>query len=606
MLGNATISRRLSLTACVLLALVLASGGCKAHLIDRTDRSVYRLIEDRQRAALGTTSDANIGEETGEVRRSDEMYSFAPRPSTPEVPEAFKKPRIVDIDRPATDNPGGESETHSETRAPTTESIFTDEERGRVSETGLRGVLAYSMRHSREYQDAKEALYLAALDLTLERHLWTPQFLASVQAEFADYGQVRDFDRAMTAVSNAAVTQRLPYGGEVTARVINSLMRDLGVHTTSGEPGNFILEANVPLLRGAGRVAYESRYAAERELIYAVRDFERFRRSFLVDVAADYFELQQLKMAITNTYTSFESRRADWDKADFKNRLGQNKDVFEAPRVQSIFRQAESSLVSAKEQYASALDRFKILIGMRVEDLLDVLDQDRDEDAKALDRLLPSMDMGTAVDLAVRTRLDLLNRADRVDDARRGVVVAKNRILPDLDASGSVTLDTDPTRLNSASYNTERSTWRGGVELRLDDRKTERNAYRGALVNLRKSERDYERSVDSVRADVRAALRRIAQQENVRKIQAMSVEENQLRVEAARAQYNLGKTTNRDVVEAENDLLAARNNHARAVAAYRNAILVLRRDTESLRVDDEGGWESPSDVPEPAAPAVGP
>lgn len=564
----------------VLLGIV----GCQATLIDLPDKRVHRLVEDRQKSALGATSNAAIGTENGQVARSESLYSSNPNPTTSELPDSFHAPRLKGGSAPL--DVSGVSSTEYE-------SIFSPDERPNKQTMGLREVLAYSVRHSREVQDAKETLYLAALDLTLERHLWTPQFVASVQAEFADYGQVRDFDRAMTAVSNFAVSQRLPYGGEVTARVINSLMRDLGVHTTSGEPGNLILEANIPLLRGAGRAARESLYSAERDLVYAVRDYERFRRSFLVNVAAGYFELQQLKMAISNTYLSYVSRRIDWEKADFVNRMGQAKDVFEAPRVQSIFRQAEAQLISSKEQYASSLDRFKITLGMSIEELLDVLDQDADEDAKALDDLLPQVELATAVDVAVKNRLDLLNRADRVDDARRGVQVAKNRILPDLDASGNVTLDTDPEHLNSTSYNTERATWRGAIELRMNDRYTERNAYRASLIALRKAKRDHERSVDEVRAEVRAAVRRVAQQEIVRQIQEMSVKENELRVEAARAQYNLGKTTNRDVVEAENDLLSARNSQARAVAGYRRAILDFRRATETLRVTEDGVWEAP-------------
>jgi len=563
------------------------SWGCAAHVIDRTDRGVYRVIEDRQRAALGATSDSHIGPEVGDVRGGSEMYSFTPHPTTPEVPEPFRQtPGAVDTQTEGAPGIAGHVEPRGVSQM--TESIYTEQEQPQVKIFGLHETLAYASRHSREVQDAKEELYLEALDLTLERHLWTPQFVGSIQTEFVDYGQVRDFDRAMTAVSEAAVTQRLPYGGDVSARIINTLMRDLGVHTTSGESGNFILEADVPLLRGAGRVAYESRYSAERELIYAVRTYERFRRSFLVDIASNYFNLQQLKMAIANTFHSYKSRREDWEKADFIARMGQSRDVFEASRAQSNFRQAEAGLVSAKEQYATSLDRFKIRLGMPVEEWLDVLDQDADAAAAALDGLLPDIETATAAEVAAKYRLDLLNEADQVDDAKRGVLIAKNRILPDLDASGSVTLDTDPERLNSVSYNTERTTWRGLLALRMDDRKTERNAYRESLVNLRRAERDFERAVDDVRADVRAAIRQIAQQENVRKIQAMSVEENQLRLDAAKAQYDLGKINNRDVVEAEDDLLNAKNSLARAVAAYRIAILEFRRDTETLRVDDEG------------------
>jgi len=585
---------------------------------------VYRLIEDRQKAALGATSNANIGPESGEITNTGEMYSFTPHPTELDIPEAFRKPRQDHTTNPAVPSEPGASaaggtghaqalaievlpqpaENQDDTAVPLTESIFTEEERSQVTVFGLRDVLAYTMRQAREVQDAKEALYLAALDLTLERHLWTPLFVTSVLTEFADFGQVRDFDRAMSAVSSTAVTQRLPYGGQVTARVINSLMRDLGVHTTSGETGNFILEANIPLFRGAGKVAYESRYEAERELIYAVRTYERFRSSFLVEVAAEYFILQGLKTAIANTYHAYQGRLKNWEMTDFKNRLGQSKNVFDASRAQSSLRDAEANLVSAKERYDFALDRFKIRIGMSVEALLDVLDQDADEDAKALDDLLPDVDVATAVDVAVRLRLDLLNVADQVDDARRGVVVAKNRILPFLDATGSVTLDTDQERLNSASYNTERTTWRGGVELRMDDRKKERNAYRASLIGMRKAERDYERTVDTVRAEVRSADRRIVQQKKLRAIQTLNVKENELRLEAARAQFGLGKIENREVDDADNAVLDAKNDLARAVSDYRSSILAFRRDTETLRVTDEGRWEQPEaeQPPNPTGP----
>jgi outer membrane protein TolC len=194
--------------------------------------------------------------------------------------------------------------------------------------------------------------------------------------------------------------------------------------------------------------------------------------------------------------------------------------------------------------------------------------------------------------------LDLLNNLDSVDDARRGVVVAKNRILPDLDVSGSATMSTDPDRKNSVSYNTERTTWRAAIEMRVDDRKAERNAYRASLVGLRRAERDHEESVDSVRADVRRALRRIEEKSDSRMIRALDVEENTLRLDAARAQFDLGLADNQDVIDAENDLLGARNALAGAVADYRVAILQFWLDTGLLRVTDDGQWDAFALLPE--------
>lgn len=581
----------------VLAVLVVAVGsvGCRQAIIRGADGEVYRLIENRQRASLGQSTDAHIGDETGALDTDPRRYSFNPRPVSAGVPESFAPPPDDQADAVASDDTTQEldDDAHVED-APPDEALTPGihPAGAEVELFRLRAALAYASRHARSLQTAREELYTAALDLTLERHLWTPQFVATASADYTDFEREAEFDQSMTAIADFAVTQRLPYGGAVTARVVQTLVRELNDHATIGESGQLILEADLPLFRGAGRVAYESRYLAERSLIYAARTYERFRRSFLVRVASSYFNLQQLKTAIGNTFTSYLSRTQAWEKAEFIERMGRSRTVFDAPRAKSILRQAEASLVSAKEGYASALDRFKILIGMSVNALLDVLDQDSDTDSSALDTLLPSVDVARAVDVALRYRLDLLNSADQVDDTERGVTIAENSILPDLDLRGSVTANSNPDHNRGTTFASERTTWSAGVELRLDDRKTERNAYRAALIALRRAERDHEEFRDSVRADVRRALRRIAQQENLLRIQALNVQENARRLAAADAQFDLGRSTNQDVVDAENDLLDARNDYARAIAGYRVAILELRRDTGTLRVGDDGGWDA--------------
>ncbi len=619
---------------------MLLTSGCRTRFVDRTDRDVYGLIQSRQRTALGIISDARIQSVTGEVDLDDRMYRFNPRPLDPEVPEPFRRARQEGESPPQAgaqpqepEPAAGAEDTKPPAQAETSPSIFSEQERDGVTVFGLRDALAYAMRHGRELQDAKEDLYLAALDLSLERHLWTPQFVADATADYAEFADrdaasrggstgstARDgfgdgstgsnsvggvgaaatflrsdeLDRSFETVSEAAVTQRLRYGGTVSARVIHRLMRDVSDRVSKGESAQVILQADVPLLRGAGRVAYEGRYVAERELIYAVRTFERFRRSFLTDVAADYFNLQQAKAAIDNTFKSYQSRKRDWEKAEFIHRVGRSRTIFEAPRARANFRRAEADLVSAKERDESALDRFKIFVGMPVDALLDVVDQSADRESNALDALLPTVDQTTSVQVAVTCRLDLLTSADQVDDARRGIAVSRNAILPDLSVTGSLGLDSNPTRgLDDVSLNHDRTTWQAGLQLRMNDRKRERNDYRSALLSQRRAERDYELMLDNVRADVRRALRRIAQQKNLRMIQALNVKENEKRLEAARAQFDLGKSTNQDVVDAETELLRARNAYAAAVAAYRVAILEFRRDTGTLRVSDGGRWEMP-------------
>jgi len=576
-------------------------------MIEETDREVYSLIESRQRAAIGIVADDYIWDENGDVAPTPRMYDVNPRPLDPEIPEAFRQPPGGEMTIPrSVEQPGGD-ELATEP-AEMTPSVFTPAEEGEVAVFGLQDALAYAIRHARDLQDAKEELYLAALALSLERHLWTPQLSAEAALDYTMWDEKEsdepgaaagaldpgELDRTYDSVSQMAVSQRLPLGGSVTAKVLHNWMRTVRDHVAEGESAQGILEAEIPLLRGAGRVAYEDRYSAERELVYGVRRFERFRRSFLVEVAAEYFSLQLDKAAINNTFKAYESRKYEWEKAEFMQRMGRSRTVFEVPRVRATFRTAEANLVRTKENYRSSLDRFKILIGMPVETLLDVVSQDEDQAAEALDAFLAPVDEAAAVEVALHSRLDLLNSADRIDDARRGIVVARNAVLPDLDLTSSVTVDSNPgLTAGDVSLDHDATTWRAGVLLRIDDRKQERNAYRSSLVSLRRAERDYDLALDNVRADVRRARRRIDQQRDLRLIQALNVEENEMRLEAATAQFDLGRITNRDVVEAEDDLLSARNELAAAVAGYRVAILEFRRDTGTLRVTSDGRWGMP-------------
>ena len=134
--------------------------------------------------------------------------------------------------------------------------------------------------------------------------------------------------------------------------------------------------------------------------------------------------------------------------------------------------------------------------------------------------------------------------------------------------------------------------------------KTEPKKYRQALIALRRAQRNYEESFDTVRADVREALRSLARQADLVKIRTLNVAENEFWLDAAKAQYDRGMITNQDVVDADNDLLESRNRGAAAVASYRDAVLQFRRDTGTLRITDDGWW-APAGEFGPIAPETG-
>jgi len=236
-------------------------------------------------------------------------------------------------------------------------------------------------------------------------------------------------------------------------------------------------------------------------------------------------------------------------------------------------------------QYQNALDRFKIRIGMPTTEPIDAVDSE-------LELFEPFVQENEATAAALKYRLDLINQLDFIDDARRGVRIARNNFLPAFNFTGTVSMATDPNRTQSFSYNTERTTWDALLTLELPfDRREERNNFRASLIDLRRAQREFELASQNVKLDVRAALRNLRLARESMEIQRQNMLVNQRRNDMARVLWDRGEMrSSRDLVEAQNALQQSTNQYAAATADYRLAILVLLRDTGTLRVGDDGHW----------------
>ncbi len=574
------------------------------------DREVYKLIQQRQLAALGQATDVRLNDEAIDIGSAGDPYAFVPHPTTTEVPAEFKTAPPVPVedqseqDRASQgvldEHTARELDSPSEPLQDNGAELLDDDQADPALEPGseeeaeqdelyfgepltLADALAYAVRHSRRVQDAKEDLYLQALGLTLERHLWTPRFVSNLRASYTEFPKDSDPDRALQATADVAMTQRLPFGGQVVAQWIGTMVRDLENHVTNSESGTVIVSANIPLLRGGGRVAYESRYQAERSLIYAVRAYERFRRRFLTDVAGEYFNLLSTKGSIRNSISNRQSTQALWEISQAKADAGWMLQL-DAGGAADRFLAAQNTVAIDKENYESDLDEFKLLIGMPTTNAIDVVEE-------GLDLPEPSVTEELAIETATRLRLDLLTNRDRVDDVRRGVEIARNNLLPDLDLSGSVSYSSNPDHQSAFHFREDDETWDLGVDLEIPlDRKAERNTYRSSIISLRRAERRYDEALDRVRLDVRGALRQIDRTKFTIEIQLQNTRTNELQLEAANIRFERGQIGNRAIVDANDDLLLARNQYDGAVSGYRRASLAFRLATGTLRVGEDGRW----------------
>jgi len=442
--------------------------------------------------------------------------------------------------------------------------------------------LRLSQSSGREFLSAQEAYLLSAIELLVTRHQWGPRLFNDTTVSLNGQGDDGRFQHAANLINRLRATQRLPYGGSIEAAWVWNATEQLreqasGRYTQSS---SLVLSGSIPLLRGAGLVAQEDLIQSERDLIYAAREFERFRRTYLVSIASDFFELLNSKAAIANDERRLESLRQNASRTEALVVSGR-LEGFERDIARSEVLSQEASLASQRDQYILQLARFRVRLGLGVDDAIDVA-------TTGVWLPEPETTMERATTVALELRLDLQNQRDRLDDRRRGVSNARNRLLPDLDLSARATLPTDnDARVGHVDLSPDDSDYSVSMTLGLPlDRKEEALALRASQINLQRSIRQYEQERDDIIVKVRAALRNI----ELARFQ-LTLAEKQVEINERR---KVGQELQKDTIDAqrivdtENALASARNQRDRALTNLRVAVLNYLLESDQLRVARDG------------------
>lgn len=449
----------------------------------------------------------------------------------------------------------------------------------------LADAFRISQRSARDYLNAEEEYILAAISVLMERHRWGPRLFNDTRLSVAGAAEDGSYDNTLRLINDLRLTQRLPMGGEVAASWIWEASEQLREAATEDyrQSSELALDATIPLLRGAGTVARESRIQAERNLIYAARAFERFRRQLLVSVAGDYFDLLQSLAAIQNEERRLDSAIGLEEQLEARFQAGEVAQ-FQVNIARTDVLSARASLVNRRESFAVALDRFKVRLGIPVDAPVVIVPSEFDVPE-------PDIALTEATERALRYRLDLQNQRDRVEDQQRGVQIAENNLLPDLDVFGSVGIPTDPDRdVGSVSFDHEELSYSAGVNLSLPlDRQIERLGVRQAQIGLNQQQRSYSQFRDNVIVDVRRAVRavEIARYQFVLAEERVAInllrrEEQELKADEVDAQER---------VDTINALADAENARDQALTNLRNAVLQYLLDTGQMRVGRDGMFE---------------
>ncbi|MGP1347615.1 MAG: TolC family protein [Phycisphaerales bacterium] len=450
-------------------------------------------------------------------------------------------------------------------------------------ELDLVGSLEQAQQTGREYIRAEEDFLLASIRLLIEQHRWSPRVFNDITAAIDAEGVSGDYTTALNVINELRVTQRLPYGGEVEARLLTAATRQLTniVGDEYQQANDFILGASFPLLRDAGTIAREDLIQAERDLVYAAREFENFRRNFLVDIAGDYFQLVSQLQSVRNQERRIRSIELLFERTKALVDAGRRR-PFELKNVEQNLLTSQNALINQREAYTLALDRFKIRLGLDVADPVVLR-------AVAYDLPDPDFSIELATELALRYRLDFQNEIDRVVDQRRAVANARNQLLPDLDVALEALFETEETNdfVESFGFDLNDTDYNASVTLGLPlDREIERLNLRSAMVNLERAIRSLAQFRDNLVLEARRAVREIRRARFSLQLQQQAIEINELRLEELLIKQS--EVDAQSLLDAEDELLTARNEFDAALTDFQIAILQFLLTTGQLRVAPDG------------------
>lgn len=449
----------------------------------------------------------------------------------------------------------------------------------------LKDVLIIAARNNRDYQTAKEDVYLEALALTSQRYQFRLRYGVDGGVTWEKDGD----EESVTADLNLNLIKWLAQGAQITFDIIQNYLRYLTGDTDEVFQTVLSLDILQPLFRGAGRrVAQADLIQAERDVVYEIRSFLRYQRSFSVDVAEKYFALLRTKNNLENYSQNYLYLKQTRERIETLAEAGRVSTIEVDQTKQDEYR-AYQSWIEANNDYQGILDEFKIFLGFPPEVKISLEEKGLES---FLDKGIPEIkvEQEESIKLALEERLDLMTEYDQLEDSERDVVVALNALRTKLDLSlgiDSSSPEDDHPNLEFAS-----PSYTAGLDFELPLNKIpERNAYREALISLERKKRSVALKEDEIKLDIINLYRALEESYQTYLIQKGSLELAGKRVESTNLLFQAGRAETRDLLEAQESYLNAKNALSSAIVDYLISYLRFLRDAELLELDDKGVWK---------------
>ena len=455
---------------------------------------------------------------------------------------------------------------------------------------GLVQCLEIASENSGSVQSQRETLYRSALDLSLERWQYSTQLFGDVSGSVsgtADEASTADVDGSL------GFSRLLGTGASIVTTLGNNMFRVVSTGDYWSELTNLTMSITQPLMRGAGRaIALEPLTQAERNLVYAVRSYERFRRTYAVDVARRVFGLLQAIDELENEERNYEDLVLLRKRNEALAAAGRLSDI-QADQARQDEYGSENRLISLRASLARQWDQFNLFLGLPVGIQL-TLDPGEFDALVESDPLLAELDEVLCAEYSMSHRLDHMTTADQVADSARRLAIAEDAMGAGLSLGLSAGASSPIGAGDLKDVRYQDTDWTASLALDMPlDRKRERNSLRSSQISLAAAERGLAEDQDAIYASVLDAFRTVRDTRQSIEIQRGAVILARRRVESAKLSLAAGRAETRDLLDAQASLVNAENNTTSSLIQFNLARFDLHLELETLRVDEGGIHVSP-------------
>ncbi len=412
----------------------------------------------------------------------------------------------------------------------------------------LEEAVQFAFRQNLGFRGTIQGLLSAHSNWLVARQRWSLEAFGSFQRVSND--TTTDESQAGAAFTYAAIT-----GADF------SVTTELNRLDSTEDERLFVATLRQPLLAGSGRAstAYEEVRRARTAYRAALLSFFSDRQSLIERVVSAYFDTVQQQQLVK--IQEFSVTLAEQAVKDSQLRLDAGLIAeIDLTRAQLRLAREQTAAVSQRQALQDSMDRLMVLLGIEVGGLPELV--------TGVAYQPQELNLDASVSQALELRPDLRLADLALEDREAALRISRSQRLPTLDLFGGLSRQRDGV---------EDRSWNAGLELSVPIassslREAVRQAQWSLLVSRQAREDVRQQVVADVRAQVRAAG---AARDNV-DIATQSLELSRRSLYIAQRMVEEGLRTNRDLLDAQDDLTRSEISLVTSKIGYYLALIRLR------------------------------